>query len=199
MHFAFNQYSSNQFHCWGNTGLVEYDTDGFVEKNKDELPREATELLLSSSSSFVKELASIISITGASEAAKSARVGPKKSVTVGSHFSKQLTELRAKIDLTSPHYVRCLKPNGLLVPDHFDPLMIVEQLRCAGVVEAVRVSRVGYPQRYNHSQFVARYRTLGIEEMKKSTRLRKGKPVEALVNAIATKMATLETLSLIHI
>ena len=141
----------------------------------------------------MKELASIISITGASEAAKSARVGPKKSVTVGSHFSKQLTELRAKIDLTSPHYVRCLKPNGLLVPDHFDPLMIVEQLRCAGVVEAVRVSRVGYPQRYNHSQFVARYRTLGIEEMKKSTRLRKGKPVEALVNAIATKMATLET------
>ena len=172
--------------------MVEYDTDGFVEKNRDELPREATELLLSSSSSFVKELASIISSTGASEAAKSGRVGPKKSVTVGSHFSKQLTELRAKIDLTSPHYVRCLKPNGLLVPDHFDPLMIVEQLRCAGVVEAVRVSRVGYPQRYNHSQFVARYRTLGIEEMKKATRLRKGKPVEALVNAIATKMAALE-------
>ena len=108
------------------SGLVEYDTDGFVEKNKDELPREATDLLLSSSREFVKDLASIISSAAAPEA-KSARAGPKKSVTVGGHFSKQLTELRAKIDLTSPHYVRCLKPNGLLVPDHFDPLMIVEQ------------------------------------------------------------------------
>jgi myosin heavy subunit len=175
--------------------LVEYDTDGFVEKNRDELPRETTDLLLSSSSSFVKELASIISSAAATDASKSARVGPKKSVTVGGHFSKQLTELRAKIDLTSPHYVRCLKPNGLLVPDHFDPLMIVEQLRCAGVVEAVRVSRVGYPQRYNHSQFVARYRTLGLDEMKKAAKLRKVKPVEALVNAIAMKMAAIEARS----
>lgn len=107
--------------------MVEYDTDGFVEKNRDELPRETTDLLLSSSSEFVRDLASIISSAAAPEAAKSARTGPKKSVTVGGHFSKQLTELRAKIDLTSPHYVRCLKPNGLLVPDHFDPLMIVEQ------------------------------------------------------------------------
>jgi hypothetical protein len=172
--------------------LVEYDTDGFVEKNRDELPREATDLLLSSSSEFVKELASIISSAAAPEAAKSssARAVRKKSVTVGAHFSKQLTELRAKIDLTSPHYVRCLKPNGLLVPDHFDPLMIVEQLRCAGVVEAVRVSRVGYPQRYNHSQFVARYRTLGLDAMKKAGR--KLKPVEALVNAIGTKMAAMK-------
>lgn len=92
--------------------MVEYDTDGFVEKNKDELPREATDLLLSSSNSFVKDLASIISSAAAApEAAKSARAGPKKSVTVGGHFSIQLTELRAKIDLTSPHYVRCLKPS----------------------------------------------------------------------------------------
>lgn len=177
-------------------GLVEYDTDGFVEKNRDELPREATDLLLSSSSSFVTELAAIISSSAAPEAAKSSRAGPKKSVTVGAHFSKQLTELRAKIDLTSPHYVRCLKPNGMLIPDHFDPLMIVEQLRCAGVVEAVRVSRVGYPQRYNHSQFVARYRTLGLEEMKKAAKSsRKIKPVEALVTAIATKMALIQAKS----
>eukprot|EP00804_Cyclotella_cryptica_P003719 CCRYP_008898-RA/>CCRYP_008898-RA protein AED:0.02 eAED:0.02 QI:283/1/1/1/1/1/5/85/1683 len=192
----FRQVGARQFGVFHYAGLVEYDTDGFVEKNKDELPREATDLLLSSSSSFVTELAAIISSSSAPEAAKSTRAGPKKSVTVGAHFSKQLTELRAKIDLTSPHYVRCLKPNGMLIPDHFDPLMIVEQLRCAGVVEAVRVSRVGYPQRYSHSQFVARYRTLGLEEMKKAAKSsRKVKPVEALVTAIATKMALMQAKS----
>lgn len=194
----FRQVGARQFGVFHYAGLVEYDTDGFVEKNKDELPREAADLLLSSSSSFVKELASIISSAALPEPTKSARnvAGAKKSVTVGAHFSKQLQELRAKIDLTSPHYVRCLKPNGLLVPDHFDPLMIVEQLRCAGVVEAVRVSRVGYPQRYSHSQFVSRYRTLGAEEMKKAARSsRKVKPVEALINTIAKKMVDIESKS----
>ena len=187
----FRQVGARQFGVFHYAGLVEYDTDGFVEKNKDELPREATDLLLSSSSAFVKELAAIISSSSAPEPAKTARAGgKKKSVTVGGHFASQLQSLRDKIDLTSPHYVRCLKPNGELVPDNFDPLMIVEQLRCAGVVEAVRVSRVGYPQRYSHSQFVSRYRTLGLREMKKAAKSssRKVKPVVVLVDTIAKKM-----------
>ena len=188
----FRQVGARQFGVFHYAGLVEYDTEGFVEKNRDELPREASELLLSSSSSFVKELASIISQISDPEPTKSARGGKKKAITVGGHFAKQLQELRAKIDMTSPHYVRCLKPNGLLIPDNFDPLMIVEQLRCAGVVEAVRVSRVGYPQRYNHSQFVSRYRTLGLREMKKAAKSsRKVKPVVALVDAIAKKMTAI--------
>jgi hypothetical protein len=191
----FRQVGARHFGVHHYAGLVEYDTDGFVEKNKDELPREATDLLLSSSKAFVRELAAIISSSSASsDQAKSSAAptrGGKKSVTVGGHFASQLQSLRAKIELTSPHYVRCLKPNGLLVPDNFDPLMIVEQLRCAGVVEAVRVSRVGYPQRYNHSQFVSRYRTLGLREMKKAAKSssRKAKPVVVLVDAIARKMA----------
>jgi myosin-5 len=46
--------------------------------------------------------------------------------------------------------VRCLKPNDELAPDNFDPKQIVEQLRYCGVLEAVRVSRAGYPTRYPH-------------------------------------------------
>jgi hypothetical protein len=186
----FRQVGARQFGVFHYAGLVEYDTDGFVEKNKDELPHETTDLLLSSSNEFVKELAMVISSSSASDQSKSVR-GGKKSVTVGGHFASQLASLRAKIDLTSPHYVRCLKPNGLLVPDNFDPMMIVEQLRCAGVVEAVRVSRVGFPQRYTHSKFISRYRTIALREMKKAAKssTRKVKPVEVLVDAIAKKIA----------
>ena len=39
--------------------------------------------------------------------------------------------------------------------------MIVDQLRCGGVLEAVRVSRAGYPTRYPHNVFKARYYILG--------------------------------------
>ena len=132
----------------------------------------------------MKELASIISpaeepkpVTPAAGAPGRRGGHKKKTKTVGSYFAGQLQSLRRKIDETSPHYVRCLKPNSRLVPDDFDPLMIVEQLRCAGVVEAVRVSRVGYPQRYNHTQFVQRYKVLGLEEMNKTSKKRGVKPV----------------------
>ena len=39
--------------------------------------------------------------------------------------------------------------------------MIIDQLRCGGVLEAVRVSRAGYPTRYPHNVFKARYYILG--------------------------------------
>jgi myosin-5 len=37
---------------------------------------------------------------------------------------------------------------------------VVEQLRCGGLLEAVRVARAGYPTRMPHAQFIVRYRML---------------------------------------
>lgn len=77
--------------------------------------------------------------------------------SLGRQFSESLKVLRVRIDATSPHYIRCLKPNDALLPDNFDPKNIVEQLRYCGVLEAVRVSRAGYPTRYPHDIFMTRY------------------------------------------
>jgi len=44
----FRQVGSRLFGIFHYAGVVEYDTEGFVEKNRDEVPREATELLQSS-------------------------------------------------------------------------------------------------------------------------------------------------------
>ena len=81
--------------------------------------------------------------------------------SVGAKFAEQLVDLRTRIDATAPHYIRCLKPNDELLADDFDPKQIVEQLRYSGVLEAVRVSRAGYPTRYPHGQFMSRYYMLG--------------------------------------
>ena len=35
--------------------------------------------------------------------------------------------------------------------------MVAEQLRCAGVVEAVRVARASYPNRLKHRDFLQRF------------------------------------------
>mmetsp|Transcript_31216 Transcript_31216/g.38122 ORF Transcript_31216/g.38122 Transcript_31216/m.38122 type:complete len:1710 (+) Transcript_31216:294-5423(+) len=205
---TFRQVGANKFGVIHYAGPVEYDTSGFVQKNKDELPREATDLLLSSTYQIVKDLAKIISgedeASAAAPAAAPGRRAPRRGApggkggsskrqTVGGQFSAQLQSLRKKIDLTSPHYVRCLKPNDLLVPDHFNPLIISDQLRCAGVIEAVRVSRVGYPQRYTHPLFVNRYRILGIKEMKAAQRSsRRQRPVDVLVQAIGRQILEMD-------
>jgi len=172
-------------------GLVEYDVEGFVEKNRDELPKSSSDLLLSSSNEFVKTLAQILQPSPTSTKGKKTttpRSGAAQRPTVGIQFSSQLHILRRKIDDTSPHYIRCLKPNNLLVPDHFDAALIADQLRCAGVIEAVRVSRLGYPQRFSHNQFISRYRILGRKLKKKSSSNKKYNPAKALVHSISQRL-----------
>ena len=164
------QMANGDFSINHYAGPVEYDTRGFLEKNKDELPKEIGDLLHSSDNAFLRQLAMFINGTPASNEISSAGRTPFKQnslkrITVGGQFSSQLQLLRERIDETLPHYVRCLKPNDKLEPDNFDSSVIAEQLRCAGILEAVRVSRVGYPQRYAHEKFVQRYQVLAIKEL----------------------------------
>ena len=101
-------------------------------------------------------------------------------------FTGQLRELRAKIEQTAPHYIRCLKPNDLLVPGSFSSAIIGDQLRCAGVLEAIRVSRVGFPQRYPHQEFVRRYQMLARGHIPKHRRYYGEKDLcEVVVNALS--------------
>lgn len=144
-------------------GPVVYDTLGFVEKNKDEVPRGTTTLLENSSNQFVQLLGKI---NAPSTMISGGGRGANKRPTIGGQFALQLTELRKRIGQTSPHYIRCLKPNQSLAANEFDNAMIADQLRYAGVLEAIRVSRVGYSQRYSLETFVERYRFIALTQLR---------------------------------
>merc|ERR1719232_141406 len=197
---TFRQKGAMKFGVKHYAGPVEYECEGFVEKNKDQLPNEAVDLLLTCSNDFVKELGKILKGDDDSAAKPASPAGrrrhvpsrSKKTKSVGSKFSSQLNSLLNKITVTSPHYVRCIKANDQLIPDHFDPVTILDQLRCAGVIEAVRVSRLGYPQRYSHAMFLSRYSILAAKELKKASKGRKKRPVDVLVNTIAKHIMELE-------
>jgi len=165
-----------QFSVKHYAGPVEYTSLGFVEKNRDELSKEATDLLKNSENIFVQELALIIELSqqqAASEGVLKAVLHRSDSsvgrATVGGQFRQQLRNLRSKIDKTSPHYIRCLKPNDMLVPDLFDTAVVAEQLKCGGILEAVRVARAGFTQHYPHADFIRRYRTLAWKELGKQS------------------------------
>ena len=166
-------------------GLVEYESEGFLEKNKDELSKETTMLLRSSNLPFLVQLGTDLSESGPQPPPtpnqRKSPVGSHRPVqrsssslmreSVGSQFCNQLKMLRTRIEVTKPHYVRCLKPNDELLPHTFNALVIADQLRCAGVIEAIRVSRVGFPHRFSHDHFLQRYGLLEPREINKQKAL----------------------------
>ena len=165
-------------------GPVEYTTDFFLDKNKDELPKEATEFLTLSSVPIMPLLGMILNEDSGGNKAVTHNKNSLTRASVGSQFAKQLHDLRKKIDLTAPHYVRCLKPNDELTGNNFNPSIIADQLRCAGVLEAVRVSRVGFPQRYAKDLFVDRYWILGDKAFRSMNQSRRRVSCEVLINCI---------------
>lgn len=68
--------------------------------------------------------------------------------SLGSKFKRQLHALMAAIERTEVQYVRCIKPNSNKSKDELDHAMVVEQLRCAGVIE-VRVLLVAVQMKGN--------------------------------------------------
>ncbi|MCI04172.1 myosin-H heavy chain-like [Trifolium medium] len=75
----------------------------------------------------------------------------------------QLQQLMETLNSTEPHYVRCVKPNNLLKPAIFENVNIMQQLRCGGVLEAIRISCAGYPTRRAFFEFINRFSLLAPE------------------------------------
>ena len=134
-------------------GPVVYSTNKFVEKNKDELPKEANDLFGKSSNALLRQLFFIPPVDPNLKATKAA-----SNPSVCYQFKEQLASLVSKIESTQPHYVRCVKPNDKNKPDIIDRIRLVEQLRCGGVLEAVKVARSGFPYRMTHEDFYSRFR-----------------------------------------
>jgi myosin-5 len=86
--------------------------------------------------------------------------GKRGGQTVSSRFTQQLRELVSMLDATGLHFVRCIKPNAKLSAGSFTSELVLQQLRCCGVLEVARVSRAGFPTRYRHADFVQRYKIL---------------------------------------
>ncbi|XP_029347473.1 unconventional myosin-Vb-like [Acyrthosiphon pisum] len=61
---------------------------------------------------------------------------------------------------TTPHYIRCVKPNDNKLPFVFDNQRAVYQLRACCVLETIRISADGFPSRWTYVDFFLRYRVL---------------------------------------
>ncbi|XP_058724156.1 myosin-7-like [Vicia villosa] len=138
-------------------GDVTYQTDLFLDKNKDYVVPEHAALLCASKCSFVSGLFPPLH----EETTKSTKFS-----SIATQFKQQLQSLLETLNATEPHYIRCVKPNNLLKPGIFENNDVLQQLRCGGVMEAIRISCAGYPTRKNFDEFVQRFSILEPKVLK---------------------------------
>jgi myosin-5 len=148
---------------------VTYESDGFIEKNRDTVPDEHMEVLKSSSNKFLLEVLDVAAQIREKETAPPAGAKPGAAVsagrrmatnrkpTLGGIFKSSLIELMQTINSTDVHYIRCIKPNEAKAAWQFDGPMVLSQLRACGVLETVRISCAGYPTRWTYEEFAMRY------------------------------------------
>ncbi|ONK66111.1 uncharacterized protein A4U43_C06F4260 [Asparagus officinalis] len=151
------KFSETDFTMSHYAGKVTYQSDSFLDKNRDYVIIEHCNLLSSSKCCFISGLFALLP-------EESSRSSYKFS-SVASRFKQQLQALMETLNATEPHYVRCIKPNSSNRPQKFENQSVLHQLRCGGVLEAVRISLAGYPTRRTYSEFIDRFGLLAPELM----------------------------------
>lgn len=83
-----------------------------------------------------------------------------RGFSVASQFKQSLQSLVDDLEMTQPHYIRCIKPNLDKCSNQFHAGEVLKQLRYSGMMEAIRIRREGYALREDHSSFYNRFSVL---------------------------------------
>lgn len=149
-------------------GEVMYDTTGFLEKNRDLLHLDSIQLLSSCTcelpQAFASNMLSLSEKPVLGPLHKSGGADSQK-LSVVTKFKGQLFQLMQRLESTTPHFIRCIKPNNSQSPGIYHQGLVLQQLRCCGVLEVVRISRSGFPTRMTHQKFARRYGFLLLEHV----------------------------------
>ncbi|KAK4356924.1 hypothetical protein RND71_022534 [Anisodus tanguticus] len=152
--FSKPKLSRTDFTICHYAGDVTYQTEFFLDKNKDFVVPEHQATLIASRCHFVAGLFPPLPEDSSKQT---------KFSSIGARFKQQLQSLLETLNATEPHYVRCVKPNNLLKPEIFENQNVLQQLRCGGVLEAIRISCAGYPTRKPFDEFLSRFKVLAPE------------------------------------
>uniref|UniRef100_A0A8C0ZHP8 Myosin heavy chain 11 n=1 Tax=Cyanistes caeruleus TaxID=156563 RepID=A0A8C0ZHP8_CYACU len=171
-------------------GKVTYNATAWLTKNMDPLNDNVTSLLNQSSDKFVADLwkdgmnhnskskihlsslascSVTVPVMGVIESSLPSASKTKKGMfrTVGQLYKEQLTKLMTTLRNTNPNFVRCIIPNHEKRSGKLDAHLVLEQLRCNGVLEGIRICRQGFPNRIVFQEFRQRYEILAANAIPK--------------------------------
>ncbi|XP_022668747.1 unconventional myosin-XV-like isoform X2 [Varroa destructor] len=159
--------SSLEFGIRHYAGQVWYSVDGFLDKNRDTLRPDVTELLIASKITMISKMF----LHSREQLQQDGHRGSRhdggrfvtmkpRAPTVAARFHDSLQALVDQMAQCNPWFIRCLKPNAEKIPMRLDMPLVLEQIRYSGILDTVRIRKTGYPIRFKFSQFADRYQCL---------------------------------------
>merc|ERR1719367_1871575 len=165
-------------------GTVSYNVTGWLEKNKD--PVNDTVAAVLKRGSVPLMLVLWADHPGQSAPPEDPKEKKKKKKgggkTVASVYLVQLADLMNTLNITEPHFIRCIVPNTHKKPLETETPLIMHQLKCNGVLEGIRVCMLGFPNRIRYADYKMRYMILGAQELATASNDKEG------VTALMTKI-----------
>ncbi|CAI2312949.1 unnamed protein product [Caenorhabditis sp. 36 PRJEB53466] len=155
-------------------GRVDYQAEGWRLKNMDPLNDNVIDILKIAKEPLIvdmwKDVADVCSLSAADPSSDTGVFGsrmPKKGMfrTVSQLYKEQLARLMSTLNNTNPHFVRCIIPNHEKKHGVLNAHLVLDQLRCNGVLEGIRICRQGFPTRLPFQEFRQRYEKLLAPEV----------------------------------
>ncbi|KAL5967023.1 Myosin-11 [Taenia solium] len=159
--------STSDFGVCHYAGRVDYQAAQWLTKNMDPLNDNVVALLQSSNEPLVQAIwkdAEIVSMSAT--AGNETTFGPTRTVrkgmlrTVSQLYKESLIRLMSVLQNTNPNFVRCIIPNHEKKAGRIDVPLVLDQLKCNGVLEGIRICRQGFPSRVAFQEFRQRYEIL---------------------------------------
>ncbi|XP_034629934.1 unconventional myosin-Vb [Trachemys scripta elegans] len=143
-HFQKPRMSNTSFIVVHFADKVEYQSDGFLEKNRDTVYEEQINILKASKVDHQN----------------SAWIVSKPRTLQGQNVAIRGTNGAENYGAVSEFGKICIWEKADDIVITFDPKRAVQQLRACGVLETIRISAAGYPSRWSYHDFFNRYRVL---------------------------------------
>lgn len=132
-------------------GDVQYETTGFIEKNRDTLQPDNIVFLSSCCKNFLTS---------------EPDVSDTDKQRVGTKFKDQLFKLIQRLEGSKPHFIQCIRPNAKQLHGMYEKDIVLQQLKCSGIFETVKMSKSRYPKRMTHQEFSSRFSCLLPENIR---------------------------------
>merc|ERR1719290_669788 len=164
--FVKSDFKSNaDFSILHYAGQVNYSAAQWLMKNMDPLNENIVQYLQASQDPFVCHIWKDAEIVGMAQQAMTdtqfGRVTRKGMFrTVSQLYKEQLSKLMVTLRNTNPNFVRCIIPNHEKKAGKINAPLVLDQLRCNGVLEGIRICRQGFPNRVPFQEFRQRYELL---------------------------------------
>ncbi|XP_054452712.1 unconventional myosin-VIIa-like [Anoplopoma fimbria] len=154
-------------------GVVYYDSKGFLEKNRDAVSFDIIKMVEKTTNKLLHQIFESELSTNGAKISKNNKVimTPKSSLraqtenrkqvaTLSGQFRQSLDSLMKALSACQPFFIRCFKPNNEKQSKMFDRELCMRQLRYSGMMDTIRIRKLGYPIRHTFVDFLNRYRVL---------------------------------------